>query len=359
MPWFKIDDGFHCHPKVFAAGTAAVGLYVRCGSWAAQQTSEGVIPRAVAKMYGTPRMIKALLEAGLWHDEAHDCKLCPPVAKGVFLIHQYLDYNPSREAVETARAAKTERQRRWRQKHRSDDADSELEQSQRDSDAIPNQSWKQNGDESERNSVSESRQNDTARSASSQVNDFQGSDVDASTQASRPRHGDAAPNPARPNPSSSPTEKKTEETASYASAPTQIGDRPRIPAASQPLVDQLTAAGLITGWDLQPGEWFVIEALINRCGIPALVVSARGSWQGANKQPRSGRYFLPAWRALPDAPQQQPDRHQLPAAVGDNVHHLPNPGHRPSTTDARVQQAIESGRRLQALADAQRAQENQ
>lgn len=357
MPWFKIDDGFHCHPKVFAAGTAAVGLYVRCGSWAAQQTSEGVIPRAVAKMYGTPRMIKALLEAGLWHDEAHECKLCPPVAKGGFLIHQYLDYNPSREAVETARAAKTERQRRWRQKHRSDDAEGDPEQSQHESDANPNQSWKQNDDDSERNSAPDSRQNNTGSSASSQVNGFYGADVDASTQASRARHGDAAPNPARPNPSSSPTEKKKEETASYASPPTRIGDRPRIPAASQPLVDALHAAGLITGWDLQDTEWFLIEALIRRCGIPALVVSARGSWQGANKQPRSGRYFLPAWRALPDAPTQMEQQQYLPAAVGDNVHHFPNPGHRPSTTDARVQQAIDTGARLQALADAARAQE--
>ncbi|MEU1787055.1 hypothetical protein ABZ553_14515 [Streptomyces sparsogenes] len=47
----------------------------------------------------------------------------------------------------------------------------------------------------------------------------------------------------------------------------------------------------------------------------------------------------------------------LPAAAGaDNV--VPLAGRRPSTSDLRVQQALEAGRRLQALADAQ-TQENQ
>lgn len=140
--------------------------------------------------------------------------------------------------------------------------------------------------------------------------------------------------------------------------PTRVGDRPRIPDASQPLVDALYNAGLITGWDLKSGEWLLIEALIKRCGIPALVVSARGSWQGARTQPRNGNYFIPAWRKLATAPAPNQTQDYLPAAVGEVVQ-FPDPGHRPSTTDARVNQAIETGRRLQALADAQRAQENQ
>lgn len=137
--------------------------------------------------------------------------------------------------------------------------------------------------------------------------------------------------------------------------PARIGDRPRIPEPSRPLVDALYNAGLITGWDLQPADWFLIEALIKRCGIPAMVISARSSWQGARTQPRNGNYFIPAWRKLADTPAHTEQQH-LPAVVGD-VLQLPNPGHRPSTTDARVQQAIDSGRRLQALADAKRAQE--
>jgi hypothetical protein len=163
--------------------------------------------------------------------------------------------------------------------------------------------------------------------------------------------------PAQPSPSSvPPTEEQREETASYARGISRIGDRPRIPPNCQPLVDALDTAGLIVGWDLHATEWFVIEALIQRCTIPRMVVSARGSWQGATKQPRKGTYFLPAWRDLTDAPATSPQQEHLPAAVGD-VLQLPNPNHRPSTTDTRVNQALETGRRLQALADAKRAQE--
>ncbi|MGK5734299.1 mucin-2, partial [Streptomyces sp. URMC 124] len=84
----------------------------------------------------------------------------------------------------------------------------------------------------------------------------------------------------------------------------------------RPLVDALTSARLVVGWDLKPAEWLLLEALVQRCGIPTLVASATASWQGARTQPRSARYFVPAWRALPDAPAQPVD---LPAAVGADV----------------------------------------
>ncbi|MGW4222951.1 hypothetical protein ACWEG1_05790 [Streptomyces bauhiniae] len=161
MSWFKIDDGFHCHPKVFAAGTPAVGLYVRCGSWAAQQVTDGVVPRHVAKMYGTQRMAKALIDAGLWHQKGHNCHSCPEVDANSYFIHQYLERNPSRVDTDLARKAKSERQQRWRE-------------------------GKKNG----------------------QVNPADEPSVDVDVDASTSRHGDAAPDPTRPDPSSSLTEKK-------------------------------------------------------------------------------------------------------------------------------------------------------
>lgn len=312
MPWFKIDDGFHCHPKVLAAGTPAVGLYVRCGSWAAQQASDGIVPKQVARMYGTPRMIKALIAAGLWHQKGHDCASCPDLDANSFAIHEYLDRNPSRVDIEKERKAKSERQQKWREGKKK-----------------------------------------------SQVNEGKASDVDASTDASPRHHGDAAPNPTRPNPTPPSPLEKEGKTDSYAREPDRIGDRPRIPDASRTLVDKLHAAGMVVGWDLTPNEWFLIEALIQRCGIDALVVSATGSWQGARTQPRKGSYFIPAWRALPDATQGRPAENginTLPAAVGDVVQL--RAGHRPATSDIRAQQAIDAGLRLQALADAANTQES-
>jgi hypothetical protein len=134
MPWFKIDDGFHCHTKVMAAGTPAIGLYVRCGSWAAQQTSDGIVPKSVARMYGTAHMIRALIDAGLWHEKGHDCESCPQVDAKSIAIHDYLQFNPSRNTVYSEREAKTERQRRWRENRR---ANAQLKDGEAPFEAVP------------------------------------------------------------------------------------------------------------------------------------------------------------------------------------------------------------------------------
>lgn len=105
MPWFRIEDSFHSHPKVIKAGNEAAGLYVRCGSYAAQHLTDGFIPEHVALLYGTPELAEALVQAKLWRR-----------AKGGWRMPDYLDYNPSKEAVDKDRAGKAERQRRWRER---------------------------------------------------------------------------------------------------------------------------------------------------------------------------------------------------------------------------------------------------
>jgi len=66
MPWLKVDDSLHSHPKVLAAGTTALGLWVRCGSWAAQHLTDGHVPDAVAMLYGNRAQAAALVSAGMW-----------------------------------------------------------------------------------------------------------------------------------------------------------------------------------------------------------------------------------------------------------------------------------------------------
>lgn len=103
MPWFKLDDSFHSHPKVIAAGNEATGLYVRCGSYAAQHLTDGFIPEHVVLLYGTADLAETLVDAKLWRR-----------AKGGWRMPDYLQYNPSRAAVENNRADAAERQRRSR-----------------------------------------------------------------------------------------------------------------------------------------------------------------------------------------------------------------------------------------------------
>lgn len=103
MPWFRLDDSFHSHPKVIAAGNEAVGLYVRCGTYAAEHLTDGFVAKQIVLLYGSEALAARLVEARLWHR-----------TRGGWNIHDYLDYNPSREAVEKERKAAADRQRRRR-----------------------------------------------------------------------------------------------------------------------------------------------------------------------------------------------------------------------------------------------------
>jgi len=119
MTWFRLDDSFHSHPKVVAAGNEAVGLFVRSGTYAAEHTTDGFIAEEIAELYGASAtgsrrnpgtgkpetLAETLVRTGLWHR-----------ARRGWTIHDYLDYNPSREAVEKERKDKADRQKRWREK---------------------------------------------------------------------------------------------------------------------------------------------------------------------------------------------------------------------------------------------------
>jgi len=106
VSWFRVDDGFHSHPKVLAAGNAAVGLFIRCGSYCAQHLTDGFVADAVAGMYGSRAEIARVTAAGLWAR-----------CEGGFSIPDYLAFNPSREQVMAERARNAERQARHRERN--------------------------------------------------------------------------------------------------------------------------------------------------------------------------------------------------------------------------------------------------
>lgn len=81
--------------------------------------------------------------------------------------------------------------------------------------------------------------------------------------------------------------------------PVDLG--PEIPTNARPLVDALTAAGVVVRWNLSTSEWFVVEALIRRTGVPALAAYAQR--QAAGKDISYARYFLAGWRELPPLPE--------------------------------------------------------
>jgi hypothetical protein len=67
VPWFKVDDQLATHPKVARAGLAAMGLWVKAGSWSAQHLTDGHIPAGTLRILGATRAhADALVKAGLW-----------------------------------------------------------------------------------------------------------------------------------------------------------------------------------------------------------------------------------------------------------------------------------------------------
>lgn len=105
MPWFRIDDTFADHPKVIAAGNAAVGLWVRCGTYSSRFLTDGLVPGQVVRQYGNGREVERLVASRLWVP-----------ADGGYLMPDFLDYNPSAEQVKLERKRAAERQRRARAK---------------------------------------------------------------------------------------------------------------------------------------------------------------------------------------------------------------------------------------------------
>jgi hypothetical protein len=73
-----------------------------------------------------------------------------------------------------------------------------------------------------------------------------------------------------------------------------------VPDFARPLVDRITASGVIVRWDLAAGEWFTLDAMIQRSGTDMLAAAAVRA--AAKTDVSHARYFLAAWRSLPPAP---------------------------------------------------------
>ena len=105
------DDNFDDDPAVIQAGTAAMGLYYRCGVYVARKLLDGRVPSAIAAQYGTPEWAKRLTDAGLWETE--------PGGQYYNMPLYFAHGNPTRAKVLADRQAKSERQQRWLEKTRN------------------------------------------------------------------------------------------------------------------------------------------------------------------------------------------------------------------------------------------------
>lgn len=110
MPWFKVDDGIHAHPKARRAGLPALGLWTVAGAWSAQQVQEGFVPDWFVTGWPQGRKLAGrLVDAGMWSVGEHD-------AEPGWWFHDWDHFQPSKAEVERDREHNRQRQKRFREK---------------------------------------------------------------------------------------------------------------------------------------------------------------------------------------------------------------------------------------------------
>jgi hypothetical protein len=116
MAWFKVDDKLADHRKVRRLGTdklAAMGLWTLCGSWAADELSDGFVPEEIARRFDPDLECAArLVEVGLWNPAEQD-------GESGFQFHEWTDHQPSKDQVLERRRADADRRARWRDAKRN------------------------------------------------------------------------------------------------------------------------------------------------------------------------------------------------------------------------------------------------
>lgn len=135
MPWVKVDDTATEHPKIAGVGPLGLAMWVAGLAYCNRNLTDGFIPAAKARTLidwtqtdgngvcwqigltldgslasrgidvTSDLVIETLVDAGAWHE-----------VNGGYEVHDYLDYQPSREQVEREREEGKRRAAKSREK---------------------------------------------------------------------------------------------------------------------------------------------------------------------------------------------------------------------------------------------------
>lgn len=108
MPWIRLEDNFDEHRKIIGLSDGAFRLWIRATAYGARQLTDGFIPRAAAKgmrPLDWSRCARQLIRSGLWE-----------TADGGYRIHDYHQYQPTREEVLETRRQRAEAGRKGGQR---------------------------------------------------------------------------------------------------------------------------------------------------------------------------------------------------------------------------------------------------
>lgn len=108
MPWGKIDDSAHEHRKFRRAGLEATGLYWMAVSYSARYLTDGRVhgdwlEARVPHPKKRVHLLHVLVEHELFEENGSG-----------YVIHDYLDHNPSKQEVLDRREKQAEKKRKQR-----------------------------------------------------------------------------------------------------------------------------------------------------------------------------------------------------------------------------------------------------
>ncbi|MES2211002.1 MAG: hypothetical protein V4515_12620 [Chloroflexota bacterium] len=119
MTWVRFDDGFPIHRKLGPLDDATYRLASEAIFWCSRNLTDGRIAadelESICRRATKDRAAK-LVARGHWHAADFECPSdkCPKPGPDGWVIHDYLEYQFSKERVLADLAAKAERTRRWR-----------------------------------------------------------------------------------------------------------------------------------------------------------------------------------------------------------------------------------------------------
>lgn len=101
--WVKLDDRFTDNAKIARLSDKAFRVYVHALCYSAGALTDGLVPWSKARTWASVKTIGEMTAAGLWDE-----------VKLGYQIHDYLDYQQSREQVDARRMqAASAAQSRW------------------------------------------------------------------------------------------------------------------------------------------------------------------------------------------------------------------------------------------------------
>ena len=106
MSWIKLDDQWMDHPKIIRAGRDARDMWLASITWCAKHLTDGYFPSELLPSLAVTAGVDVancltfasiLVEVCLWD-----------IAENGYMVHDYLDYNPTKEQTESNRIARSE-----------------------------------------------------------------------------------------------------------------------------------------------------------------------------------------------------------------------------------------------------------